>query len=98
MAVVGPGDDEPARGQRRDARAELIGAEGRVDQEFAAELVAAGVEQLRLDAEAARVGALRGTVAPDHDEAAARQQRQRAANLVVERLGVDQDVWALALV
>src|SRR5262249_56612770 len=90
--TAGPGDREAAVRQRRDRRLELVVDGPRVDDEFAANSRAVGVEYLRADVRPRAVGlATAAEVGPDRDETAPGEARGRRVHLEANAV-VDDDL------
>src|SRR6185312_8831217 len=65
-----------------------------VEQDLAADLVTAGIEQLRLDREAIGVAACHAAVLPSDDKAAIGKRRNGNVLLIARRRGVDDELTA----
>jgi hypothetical protein len=89
---VVPGDDEASVRLDRDRRARLADPPVRIDHELAADAVARGVENLRLDGRAALRKAR--LVLPDGEEPAARERGHALVGLPAQGLFVDLELAA----
>ena len=78
---IGPSDHEPARAERDDGGIRLAAEGDGVDEDLAAEPCAGGVENLRLDRDAAAVAAKIG-IGPGGDEAATAEAGDSDIDLV----------------
>ena len=92
--VGGVGDHEAVVRQRRHRGVDLALGDGRVDDDLAADAPAGRVEALGDHAEVEHARLVLVQPLPDHDEAAARERRDRGEPLLVGDRRVDRDLGA----